>query len=196
MTGAEKTDVTLLLEAAGGGDPQAAQKLLPLVYDQLRKAAQRQMGGERSDHTLQATALVHEAYLRLVRSDQTTWQNRAHFYVAAAEAMRRILIEHARKRAAAKRGGEQKKLPLSAVYLAEQADPEEIVSVSQAILRLEKRDGRMARIVRLRFFAGLSVEEVAATLGLSDRTVRREWATARAWLYRELGGSRAKEERT
>ncbi len=188
MSDSEPSDVTRLLEAVGAGDPRAAQELLPLVYDQLRKAAQLQMAGERPEHTLQATALVHEAYLRLVGSCQTTFENRAHFYVAAAEAMRRILIEHARKRARIKRGGDRKRISLSAAYLAQEACPEEIVSVDEAIRRLEKRDRRMAEIVRLRFFAGLSVGETAEALGLSERSVRREWALARAWLHRELGG--------
>ncbi len=190
MSHSEQADITRLLEAAGEGDPRAAQKLLPQVYEQLRKAAQKQMADERPDHTLQATALVHEAYIRLVGSHEVAWENRAHFYVAAAEAMRRILIEHARKRGRIKRGGDRARVPLSTVYLAEKAHPEEIMSVDSAIRRLEERDSRMARIVRLRFFAGLSTEEIAETLGLSDRTVRREWALARAWLHRELGEGR------
>ncbi|MFQ5680324.1 MAG: sigma-70 family RNA polymerase sigma factor [Gemmatimonadota bacterium] len=190
MSDHEGNDVTTLLRAAGTGDRRSARELLPLVYDQLRRAAQLQMAGERPDHTLQATALVHEAYLRLVGSDAEGWENRAHFYVAAAEAMRRILIDHARKRGRLKRGGDRVRVPLSAVYLAEEADPEEIMSVENAIRRLESRDPRMAGIIRLRFFAGLSVDETAAALGLSDRTIRREWAVARAWLERELGGDR------
>ncbi len=190
MSHPDQADITRLLEAVGEGDPRAAQKLLPQVYQQLRKAAQKQMADERPDHTLQATALVHEAYIRLVGSHEVTWENRAHFYVAAAEAMRRILIEHARKRGRIKRGGDLARVPLSAVYLAEEANPEEIMSVDSAIRRLEERDSRMAKIVRLRFFAGLSTEEVAETLGLSDRTVRREWALARAWLHKELGAGR------
>ena len=190
MSHSEQADITRLLEAAGEGDPRAAQKLLPQVYEQLRKAAQKQMADERPDHTLQATALVHEAYIRLVGSHEVAWENRAHFYVAAAEAMRRILIEHARKRCRIKRGGDRSRVPLSAVYLVENAHPEEIMSVDSAIRRLEGRDSRMATIVRLRFFAGLSTEEVAETLGLSDRTVRREWALARAWLHKELGAGR------
>ncbi len=190
MPDSEPNDVTGWLEAASAGDPRAARELLPLVYVQLRKAAQLQMAGERPDHTLQATALVHEAYLRLVGSRQTNFDNAAHFYVAAAEAMRRILIEHARKRARIKRGGDQRRVSLSAAYLAEEARPEEIMSVADAIGRLEKLDGRMARIVRLRFFVGLSVDETAEALGLSGRTVRREWALARAWLHRELSGDK------
>ena len=190
MSHPDQADITRLLEAVGDGDPHAAQKLLPQVYEQLRKAAQKQMAGERSEHTLQATALVHEAYIRLVGSHEVAWENRAHFYVAAAEAMRRILIEHARKRGRIKRGGDLNRVPLSAVYLAEEAHHEEIMSVDSAIRRLEERDSRMAKIVRLRFFAGLSTEETAETLGLSDRTVRREWALARAWLHKELGEGR------
>ncbi len=186
MSDSEPSDITRLLEAAGGGDPRAAQELLPLVYDQLRKSAQLQMAGERPEHTLQATALVHEAYLRLVGSHQVTFESRAHSYAAAAESMRRILIDHARKRGRIKRGGDQERISLSAAFLAEQAQPEEIMSVDGAIRRLEKRDRRMAEIVRLRFFAGLSVDETAEALGLSGRSVRREWALARAWLHREL----------
>ena len=152
------------------------------------RATQLQMAGERSEHTLQATALVHEAYLRLVGSHGATFDNAAHFYVAAAEAMRRILIEHARKRARLKRGGDHRRVSLTAAYLVESADPEEIMSVDQAIRRLEKRDRRMADIVRLRFFVGFSVDETAQALGLSGRSVRPEWALARAWLHRDLGG--------
>ena len=190
MTNNHPTDVTRLLERASGGDPRAGRELLPLVYEQLRACAQKQMAGERSDHTLQATALVHEAYLRLVGTRQTTWDSRAHFYVAAAEAMRRILIEHARRRGRIKRGGDRKRVLSSVEDLALEADFEEIVAVDGAIRRLEDRDARMAKIVQLRFYAGLSVEETAKALGVSDRTVRREWSLARAWLHRELGGSR------
>jgi RNA polymerase sigma factor (TIGR02999 family) len=181
--------VTRLLERASSGDPTAARELLHLVYEQLRASAAQRMVAERQDHTLQATALVHEAYLRLVGEGHTTWDGRAHFYIAAAEAMRRILIEHARKRGRRKRGGDWRRTTLDSVDLAREPAPvEDIVSVDQAIRRLEERDERMAKIVRLRFFAGLSVQEVAAALGITDRTVRREWAVARAWLYRELAG--------
>ncbi len=181
-------DVTGILEKVGAGEARAADQLLPLVYNQLRAAAQKQMAQERADHTLQATALVHEAYVRLVGSRDVPWENRAHFYVAAAEAMRRVLIEHARKRGRVKRGGGLRRIPLSGEELARDPNLEEILSVDAAIRRLEERDGRMARIVRLRFFAGLGTKETAAVLGLSDRTVRREWALARAWLHRELSG--------
>jgi len=183
------------LGKAGSGDTHAAADLLPLVYQQLRAAAQKQMASERSDHTLQATALVHEAYVRLVGPHDVPWENRAHFYVAAAEAMRRVLIEHARKRGRVKRGGGRRRIPLTGEELAEDPNLEEIMSVDAAIRRLEEQDGRMSRIVRLRFFAGLDVKETAAVLGISDRTVRREWALARAWLHRELSGG-VEEERS
>ena len=142
--------------------------------------------GERREHTLQATALVHEAYLRLVGSERKTFESRGHFYAAAAEAMRRILIEHARKRKRVKRGGRRKRVPLNAAYLTEEARPEEILALSDAIARLGDRDPRLAKIVKLRFFAGLNVRETAETLDLSERTVRRDWTLARAWLHREL----------
>ena len=194
MSDSESTDISRILERVNSGEPRAANELLPLVYDQLRAAARKQMAQERGDHTLQATALVHEAYLRLVGPQEIPWENRAHFYVAAAEAMRRVLIEHARKRGRVKRGGGQRRIPLSGAELAEDPNLEEIMSVDAAIRRLEERDGRMARIVRLRFFAGLGVGETAAALGLSDRTVRREWALARAWLHRELTGGAGRDE--
>ena len=180
-------DVTRLIERASTGDRAAARDLLPLVYEQLRALAQRKMAAEKPGHTLQATALVHEAYLRLVGEGHERWGGRAHFYVAAAEAMRRILIESARRKGRQKRGGGRQRLSLDSVDLAGKAVPiEEIVSVDEAIRRLEERDPRMAKIVRLRFFAGLEVAEIAALLDVSDRTVRRDWALARAWLTRDL----------
>ncbi|UCF69249.1 MAG: sigma-70 family RNA polymerase sigma factor [Acidobacteriota bacterium] len=187
--------ITQILQKIGDGDPRAADELLPLVYQQLRAAAQQQMARERADHTLQATALVHEAYLRLVGNQEPSWDNRAHFFVAAAEAMRRVLIEHARSKGRIKRGGDLTRVPLSGEELARHADLERIMSVDQAICRLEQRDARMARIVRLRFFAGLGVSETASALRLSDRTVRREWTMARAWLQRELNGNGGRDAR-
>jgi len=183
------TNVTRLLAEASGGSRRAARELLPLVYEELHALAGKRMAGERPDHTLQATALVHEAYLRLVGSQQTTWEGKGQFCLAAAEAMRRILIEHARKRGRIKRGGNPQRVPLDIDELANEAQPEEIMSVDAAIRRLEEKDERMSKIVRLRFFVGLSVAETAAALGISDRTVRREWALARAWLHRELKGA-------
>ncbi len=182
-------EVTRLIERANAGDRDAARDLLPLVYEQLRALATRKMAAEKPGHTLQATALVHEAYLRLVGEGHEHWGGRAHFYVAAAEAMRRILIESARRKGRQKRGGGRRRLSVDSVDLAGKAVPiEEIVSVDEAIRRLEERDHRMAEIVRLKFFAGLEVAEIAALLDISDRTVRRDWAMARAWLYRDLEG--------
>ncbi|MHC4446933.1 MAG: ECF-type sigma factor, partial [Planctomycetota bacterium] len=159
---------------------------MPMVYEQLHAIARHRMAAERPEHTLQATALVHEAYLRLLGNTKLAWTRRAHFYLAAAEAMRRILIEHARKRGRVKRGGEQRRVPLGVVDLAADADSEQIVALDAAIRRFEKEDARAADVLRLRFFAGLSVEETAQALGLSERTVMRDWAYARAWLYRTL----------
>ena len=180
-------DVTKLMERAGGGDAQAAAELLPIVYEQLRASAAKRMAAERANHTLQPTALVHEAYLRLVGDRQAAWEGRAHFYAAAAEAMRRVLIDYARARNRSKRGGDWQRVTLDGLDPAEKSTPiEEIVSVDEAIRRMEERDPRMAEIVRLRFFAGLDVRDVAQALGITDRTVRRDWAVARAWLYRAL----------
>jgi RNA polymerase sigma factor (TIGR02999 family) len=178
---------TRLINAMGNGDPGAAAELLPLVYQELRQLAQARMAHERTEHTLQATALVHEAYLRLVGNDEIDWANRAHFFHAAAEAMRRILIEHARAKGGPQRGGGRKKLPLDVVDLAVEADPAQIMALDEAISRLEQDDADAARVVRLRFYAGLSVEEVAKTVGASPRTVKRDWAYARAFLIQALG---------
>ncbi len=144
------------------------------------------MESERADHTLQATGLVHEAYVRLVGNNELEWANRAHFFHAAAEAMRRILIEYARARAGPKRGGGRRQLPLDIVDLATEADPAQILALDEAISRLEEKDPDAARVVRLRFYAGLSVEEVAKSIGVSPRMVKRDWSFARAFLFREL----------
>jgi len=181
----DPNDVTRLLRAAGdGGD---AQELLPLVYDHLKSIAGARMQSERAGHTLQATALVHEAWMRIAGGADVAWTDRAHFYAVAAEAMRRILIEHARARGRVKRGGGLRRQPLSVIDLAAEADSDEILALDEAIGRLEEQDARAAKIVRLRFYAGLSVDETALALELSRRTVMREWAFARAWLYRTLG---------
>lgn len=186
--------VTHILQAASGGDRQAASELLPLVYAQLRAIAQQRMAGERKDHTLQATALVHEAYLKLVgEGQQVNWSGRAVFFKAAAEAMRRILIDHARTRGRDKRGGGAEKrdrVPLSVVDLAIDGNSEEILALDEAICRLESEDAEVAAVVRLRFFAGLSVDDTAAALNTSPRSVDRTWAYARAWLFQAMSGSR------
>lgn len=183
------SDVTRILYAIEYGDAKAAAELLPVVYDQLRKIAQQRMVGERAGHSLQATALVHEAYLKLVGDDADglRWANRGHFFAAAAEAMRRILVDHARGKGRLKRGGQNVQLSMSVAALgSDDENSEEILALDEALRRLEKQDARMARIVSLRFFAGLGVEETAQALEVSVRTVKRDWATARAWLFREL----------
>ncbi|MFL5327991.1 MAG: ECF-type sigma factor [Gemmataceae bacterium] len=181
------SDVTQLLEAAVGGDQQAAAKLLPLVYDELRKLAAARMAQEPSNHTLQATALVHEAYLRLVGpTDELRWDNRGHFFMAAAEAMRRILIESARSRGRIKRGGDRARLELldQATCLAE--DPDLVLSLDEVLTRLAKEDDKAAQIAHLHLFGGLSVEEAGDVLGLSRPVAYRNWKYARTWLREAL----------
>ncbi len=179
-------DLTRVLEAIERGDAGAANVLFPLVYDQLRREAQRRMAGERSDHTLQATALVHEAYLRLVGDRRIPWRNRAHFYAAAAEAMRQVLLDHAKSRGREKRGGGHKRVPLSVADVAESWNFEETLSLDEALRRLVDRDPNIGRVVELRFFAGLSIDDTAEALGVSKATVKRRWEFGRTWLYREL----------
>jgi len=182
-----KEKFTRLLGDVQRGDAQAASMLLPLVYEQLRDLARQRMAGERTGHTLQATALVHEAYLRLVGDDKVRWSGRNHFFFAAAEAMRRILIDHARARGGIKRGGKRKRIPLNNVldFATDEQFPE-ILALDDAISRLDKVSPSVAAVVRLRFFGGLSVDETAEVLGMSPSTVKREWTFARAWLRREL----------
>ncbi len=183
-------EVTRILRSADRSAPGGtADEFLPLVYAQLRAIAQQRMNAERRDHTLQATALVHEAYARLVGEDvDMPWQGRGHFFKAAAEAMRRILIEHARARGRIRRGGDgdgrpPKRLPISVIDLACMPDEQEVVTLDEDLRRLESADPDAAEVVRLRLFAGLSVDETAAALAISPRTVDRTWAFARAWLF-------------
>lgn len=178
--------LTRILRDISPGDQNAGRRLLPLVYDQLRELARYRMALERKDHTLEATALVHEAYLRLVGEHEMPWASRAQFFRAAADAMRRILIEHARARGRAKRGGEARRLPLDLIDLAAEADLSDILALDEAMTRLEQASPDVAEVVRLRFYAGLSEKETAQALGVSDRTVRREWTYARAWLVGQL----------
>ena len=169
--------------------PSGLDELIPLVYDELRRIARAQLRNERADHSLAATALVHEAYLRLAGDGRAPWRDRRLFFTAAAEAMRRILIEHARSRGRVKRGGPEgarRRVELNSVDLAREDDLEDLVALDDVFRRLEERDPRAADVVRLRFYAGLSVEETAKALEISERTVKREWAFARAWLFAAL----------
>jgi RNA polymerase sigma factor (TIGR02999 family) len=184
----EPREVTALLKDWSGGDRQALERLMPLVYGELRKLAASYLRAERPDHTLQPTALVHEAYLRLVDQRSVSWANRAHFFGIAAQLMRRILVDHARKRHAAKRAALYRVTATPAASPSGDRDPE-LLSLDAALSELAKLDERQARIVELRFFAGLTVEETAEVTGVSPATVKREWRTARAWLRREMGPS-------
>jgi RNA polymerase sigma factor (TIGR02999 family) len=180
------SDVTQILERVEQGDDEAAQQLLPLVYEELRKLAAYQMAQEAAGHTLQPTALVHEAWLRLVAAPAQDWNSRNHFFMAAAQAMRRILVERARQKSRLKRGGDQQRVPLEELDLAANADSESLLLVEEAMERLAKADPVKARLVELRFFTGLSLEEAAQVLGVSTPTAKRYWAYARAWLFQEI----------
>jgi RNA polymerase sigma-70 factor, ECF subfamily len=181
------SNVTMLLARASDGDAKATGELFPLVYDELRSLAAQHLAGERVNHTLQATALVNEAYLRLVGPGDVTWQNRAHFFGAAARAIRRILTDHARSKNRLKRGGgDGKRVPLDTLDLAAKQPAEDILALDEALERLTSMDPEKARVVELRYFAGLSLEETAQALGVSVPTVSRHWEFARVWLHREL----------
>ena len=180
-------DVTRILgDADGLSRGQVFARLAPVVYDELRMLAAAQLRRERSGHSLQPTALVNEAYLRLVGTHHPPWEDRGHFFRAAAEAMRRILIEHARKRSRHKRGGGRVRVSLSAVGAPSWDEPEHVLALDEALRRLEEQDPRSAEVVQLRYFGGLSIQETAEALGTSERTVKREWAFARAWLRNAL----------
>ena len=187
------SDVTRLLDAAAAGDPKAASELLPLVYDELRKLASARMSEERPGQTLQATDLVHEAYLRLVDTGQTrNWDGRGHFFAAAAEAMRRILVEAARRKQAEKHGGGRERVELGDLP-APGPDPDKLLAVDEALTRLAVEDPTAADLVKLRYYAGLSVEEAGDALGLSRPTAYRLWAYARSWLRCEVDGALSDE---
>jgi RNA polymerase sigma factor (TIGR02999 family) len=191
---ADARDITALLKAWGQGDRAALDELTPLVYGQLRRLAGRYLRKERAGHSLQTTALVHEAYLRLVRADDAEWHDRVHFFAVCANVMRRILVDHARKRASAKRGGPAVELGGADVDLEQLPAHEseraiELVALDDALTALAAIDPRRARVIELRFFGGLSVEETAAALDVSPQTVMRDWKLARAWLTRELRGT-------
>jgi RNA polymerase sigma-70 factor (ECF subfamily) len=182
----EDNEVTLLLSALTRGDEGAASKLIPVVYNELRRLAASYMRRERADHTLQATALVHEAFLKLVEQRAVNWQSRAHFFGVAAQLMRRILIDHARGHLRQKRGGEHKKVSLDEAFIFSEQQSAELLAVDESLTRLSKLDQRQGRVVELRFFGGLSVGEAAEVLGISPKTVKRDWSIAKAWLYADL----------
>jgi RNA polymerase sigma factor (TIGR02999 family) len=181
-------DITqLLIDLRGaGGDGAAMDRLLPVVYEELRRIARRQLGGERPDHTLSTTALVHEAYLRMADQTRLEWQDRAHFFAAAAQAMRRILVDYARRHRAEKRGGGRAQVTLDDAMVAAGERADQLVALDEALTRLAALDPRLARVVECRFFAGLTEEETAEALGITDRTVRRDWVKAKGWLLAEL----------
>jgi RNA polymerase sigma factor (TIGR02999 family) len=181
------SDVTHILTAIERGDAQATDELLPLVYEELRRLAHRQMAAEPPGQTLQPTALVHEAYLRLVGQEDLHWESRAHFFAAAAQAMRRILVERARRRGALRRGAGKARVSLQHVEATwDDVPPERILALDAALRRLDHLDHRKAQLVMLRFFTGLTIEETARSLGVSPATVTREWQFAKVWLYREM----------
>src|SRR5208283_379803 len=180
------SDVSLLLSELSRGNQEAGEKLVPLVYDELKRLAKSYMRRERPDHTLQATALVNEAYLKLVKQHAVNWQGRSHFFGIAAQLMRRILIDHARGHLREKRGGDKQVLPLDEALVFSPEHSEELVKLDEALQRLSKLDARQSRIVELRFFGGLSVDETAQFLGISPKTVKRDWSVAKAWLHGEL----------
>ncbi len=183
-------EITRFLQATGPPGTLPDERLLQLIYNELREMAHRKLAAEPHDLVSQTTSLVHEAYLRLVGNTDVGWQSRAHFFGAAAEAMRRVLVDRARGRRALKRGGGRAPAALDPAGVAEApADPADILAIDEAISRLEQRDPRMAQVVKLRFFAGLSVEQTAEVLDVSSRTVNRDWLAARTWLHHELNGT-------
>jgi RNA polymerase sigma factor (TIGR02999 family) len=182
-------DVTRILSAIEQGEPHAAEHLLPLIYDELRKLAAQKLSQEKPDQSLQATALVHEAYLRLVDVEKAQhWNSRGHFFAAAAEAMRRILIEQARKRGRLKRGGDRRRLDLDDLHLTVAEVADELISLDEALSELAQKHPEKAALVKLRYFAGLTVADAAQALGISTSTADRHWTYARAWLYRQIVG--------
>ena len=179
-------DVTLILDAINRGESQASEKLLPLVYDELRKIAAARMARESPGQTLQPTALVHEAWLRMIKDEDQTWQNRGFFFHAAAEAMRRILIENARRKSALKHGGGQERLNIDDLELGASLPDEKVLMVNAALEQLEQTHPERAKIVVLKYFGGMTNEEVAKTLGIGERTVYRHWLCAKVWLFDKL----------
>ncbi len=184
------SEVTLVLQAVGRGEARASEDLLPLVYDDLRRHAKVQMARESPGQTLQPTALLHEAWLRLVGHGERQWQNRAHFFGAAAEAMRRILIENARRKSRLKRGGDQVRVDIANVELAATTPDEKILLINDALERLQVQDPEKAQVVVMKFFGGRTNQEVAESMAVTERTVERHWAFARAWLFQSICAQR------
>lgn len=182
--------ISQLLESVRKGDADAAFTLMPLLYNELHRLALHYMRNERPGHTLQATALVNEAYLKLIDQREANWESRSHFIAVAAQVMRNVLIDHARGRQRVKRGGLQQKVPLEDVVLISEEQTDNLIALDTAMKRLEEMDARQSRIVELRYFGGLTVEQTAEVLGISPKTVKRDWAVARAWLHRELRTAR------
>ena len=180
------SDVTQLLNAIDAGDPQAADQLLPLVYEELRKLAAARMAREKPGQTLQATALVHEAWLRLAGAEPQRWDNRRHFFAAAAESMRRILVEKARRRLRVRHGGGLERVDLDDVEIASDVREDQLVAMDEALARLEREDPKKAEVVKLRYFVGMTNRETAEAMGLSEATVERHWAFAKAWLFSKI----------
>ena len=185
QTGSDKNEITLLLQS-GRDDATVSEDLFPLIYNELRRIAAAQMAHEKAGQTLQPTALVHEAYMRLVGDTEVHWQNRAHFFSAAARSMRQILVNRAIKKKAVKHGGDLKRQPFDEADFSDQPRPEHLLALDEALKRLEEIDERKGKVVMLRYFAGLSIEETAKALGLSAATVKREWQFSRSWLHREM----------
>ena len=190
------SDVTHILDRVQAGDPKAAEELLPLVYEELRKLAAIRMANEPAGQTLQATALVHEAWLRLVGPEAQVWSNRYHFFAAAAEAMRRILIDNARRKQRPKHGHGWQRVDLDQVNVAIQTDDDTLLLVDEALTRLEQEDPQKAELVKLRYFAGMTMDEAATTMGISLRSAERTWSYARAWLRRQMGKQLSTPEKT
>lgn len=182
------SDITALLVRLREDDA-ALEELLPTVYDELRRVAHNQLRGESDDHTMRTTELVHEAYLKLIDHDSVEWTDRQHFFAVAARAMRQVLIDHARKKTAEKRGGTAPEVPLDEVTLPEKKNPAELIALDDALDRLAQRDERSAKVVECRFFGGYTIQETADVLDVSRATVKRDWRAARAWLNRELNAS-------
>lgn len=184
-----QSEITRLLDECGSGNGDAFERLIPLVYDDLRRIAHRRLRAERSGHTLDTTAVVHEAYLRLAESPESTWQDRAHFFAVCARVIRHVLVDYARRRGAIKRGGDVVRVPLREELAGRSTRIATLLSLEEALASLEQHDMRMARVVECRYFGGLTVEETAEALGSSRRTVERDWTRAKAYLYRALEGS-------